>query len=108
MPLNHPQMLYVFMRLEIQIARKEFDDDAANRPYVTRVAPFAAAENDLGCPILSGVDDPAVVLSFISGTTKIDYPYGVVARYLHPLWLVLKLPDSLPQHSILEEYIFGF
>ena len=90
--LNHPQMLHVFMGWEVQVARQELHDDAANRPHIAGVTPLTAAQNHLRGPILPCVHDLAVVLRFLCCSTKVNNSDGVAARQLFINVLAIEFP----------------
>ncbi len=59
------------MRLEQSIAGEEFDEDAANAPNITRIAP-AQIKYDLRCSIMPCGDDSGVVFVVECRGTKVD------------------------------------
>lgn len=64
-------MFEVVVRLEECVAREEFDQDAANRPYITRKAP-THAEYDFWSTIVPRAYDIWMVFVLKSSTSKVN------------------------------------
>lgn len=74
---HHGRVFLAFMRAEIHIAGKQFQDNACNTPNITLVVP-AAADQDFWGTILTCIDGGGVVVVVISGGSQVDYLYGEI------------------------------
>ena len=71
--LHHRQMLEIVVRLKESITSVELDEDAANAPNVTRIAP-PQIKNDLRCSVVPCRNDRGVVLVVKCCGSKVDKP----------------------------------
>ncbi len=75
---HHGQMFQVVMGLEEGVASEELDQDAANAPDVTRIAP-PQTQDDLGRAIVPRRHDRRMVFILERGRAKVDEPdLGIV------------------------------
>ena len=72
---DHQQVLEVIVGGEEQAPSGEFCEDAADTPDIAGLGPVVALEDYLRSAVLTGVYDRAVLLGFVSSTTKVNQLY---------------------------------
>lgn len=71
--LHHGEMLEIVMSLEKSVTGKELDQDTANTPDVTGIAP-AQVEDDFRSAVMPRRDDRRVILIIECGRAKVNQP----------------------------------
>jgi hypothetical protein len=77
--LYHIHMVDIIVDVKEQLTREHLHENAPNRPHVALLVPLATFQQNLGAPILAGVDRRAMRFVTVSCTSEIDQ-FNAVAR----------------------------
>ena len=79
--LHHGEMLKIVMSLEKGVTGIEFNQDTANAPDVTGIAP-AQVEDDFRCAVMPRRDDRRVILIVECRRAKVNQPNLCIEQHL--------------------------